>query len=118
MWVKPHQKSEKCSEFPRFLTDGHDNTISNFVQSGDCYGNPRNPDDTTVGHLDMNHYNKEFISKPLKNFFIQKDDHGNDRKSQGPNVECRFLEIILDLCYNFQFGEVRTLILLSMDVFL
>jgi hypothetical protein len=50
MWVKPHQKSEKCSEFPRCSLLQEDNNYKVDVD----YGNPLNPNGTSVGHLDMN----------------------------------------------------------------
>ena len=63
MWVKPHQKSEKCSEFPRFSLLQKDN---NYIVEID-YGNPLNPNDTTVDHLDMNIYTMEVgIVNPRK----------------------------------------------------
>ena len=50
MQVKPHQKSKKCSEFPRCSLLQEDNNYTVDVD----YGNPLNPNDTIVIHLDMN----------------------------------------------------------------
>ena len=57
MWVNPHQKSEKCSEFPRFSFI--DKTTLYTVEFND--GNPRNPNGMTVDHLDMNYYTVKFL---------------------------------------------------------
>ena len=65
MWVKLHQKSEKCFEFPRFSLFWKDKDYTVEVDDG----NPRNPNDTTVGHLDMNacDYNVELVSSTHEN---------------------------------------------------
>ena len=61
MWVKPHQKLEKCSEFPRFSLFGQDTTMTIFLYKVEFnVGNPQNLNGTIVVHLDMNYYKVEF----------------------------------------------------------
>jgi hypothetical protein len=110
MWVKPHQKSEKCSEFPRFSLLQKDNNYTVEVD----YGNPLNPNGTTVGHLDMNShdYTVEFVTSTHGNrlllpVIIPLDNHGSDESCKGPNAECKLLCIKLGLHHYPLLGEVH-----------
>jgi hypothetical protein len=65
------------------------------------YGNPLNPNDTTVGHLDMNShdYTVEFVTSTHKTdwllpIIIPLDNHGSDESYKGPSAECILLCII------------------------
>jgi hypothetical protein len=69
--------------------------LSDICTKWSYYDNPRNPDDTTVGHLDMNYYIVEFYGKPTENHYSM-DDHENVGSCMGPNAECTLLGLIQD----------------------
>jgi hypothetical protein len=86
MWVKPHQKSEKCSEFPRFSLLQKDNNYTVEID----YGNPLNPNGTTVGHLDMNShdYTVEFVTSTHGNRFGDYFNHFQESRKSFGIIEC------------------------------